>query len=53
MWVFVKTIIFCIVVFWIVGVEWVFMQLLVFLILTFASVSYGNLISIKKIVINE
>ncbi|KAE9544331.1 hypothetical protein AGLY_001510 [Aphis glycines] len=45
MWVFVKTIIFCIVVFWIVGVEWVFMQLLVFLILTFASVSYGSLLS--------
>ncbi|KAF0761523.1 protein scarlet-like [Aphis craccivora] len=45
MWVFIKTIIFCIVVFWIVGVEWVFMQLLVFLILTFASVSYGSLLS--------
>lgn len=43
-WVFIKTILFCIVVFWIVGVNWVYMQLLVFMIVTSASVSYGNLI---------
>ncbi|XP_025207194.1 protein scarlet-like [Melanaphis sacchari] len=44
-WVFIKTVIFCIIVFWIVGVNWAYMQLLVFLILAFASVSYGSLVS--------
>ncbi|XP_022169227.1 protein scarlet-like [Myzus persicae] len=44
-WVFIKTILFCIVVFWIVGVNWVYMQLFVFMIVTFASVSYGSLLS--------
>ncbi|XP_060853395.1 protein scarlet-like [Rhopalosiphum padi] len=44
-WAFIKTIIFCIVVFWIVGVNWVYMQLFVFTIVTFASVSYGSLLS--------
>ncbi|XP_026808219.1 protein scarlet-like [Rhopalosiphum maidis] len=44
-WAFVKTIVFCIVVFWIVGVNWVYMQLFVFMIVTFASVSYGSLLS--------
>ncbi|KAL5236302.1 hypothetical protein ACI65C_003712 [Semiaphis heraclei] len=45
LWVFIKTVLFCIVVFWIVGVNWVYMQLLVFIIVTFAAVSYGSLLS--------
>ncbi|XP_001942858.2 protein scarlet [Acyrthosiphon pisum] len=44
-WVFIKTVLFCMVVFWIVGVNWVYMQLLVFMIISFASVSYGSLLS--------
>ncbi|CAI6363772.1 unnamed protein product [Macrosiphum euphorbiae] len=44
-WVFIKTVLFCMVVFWIVGVNWVYMQLLVFMIISFASVSYGCLLS--------
>ncbi|KAL4092517.1 hypothetical protein QTP88_027016 [Uroleucon formosanum] len=44
-WVFVKTVLFCIIVFWIVGVNWVYMQLLIFIIISLASVSYGSLLS--------
>jgi len=44
-WLVVKIVSYCVLVFWIVGVDWVYMQLLVFLLVALASFSYGSLLS--------
>lgn len=41
-WVAFEIVLYCLLVFWIVGVNWEYMQLLVFLILSLASFSYGK-----------
>ncbi|VVC31665.1 ABC transporter-like,P-loop containing nucleoside triphosphate hydrolase,AAA+ ATPase domain,ABC [Cinara cedri] len=44
-WLMIKTVFFCLLVFWIVGVNWTYMQIVVFLIVTYASFTYGCLLS--------